>query len=327
MSTIVFPESQPTLSAAAPVSSPAKLLRVLHLINGEHYSGAERVQDLLALRLPEYGIEVAFGCLKPGRFGSCRESQNTTLYDVTMRSRWDLEPARRLARLVKQEEFQLIHTHTPRAATIGMLTARMASVPLVHHLHSPTTNDSTHRLRNGINAVVERLCLSRASAVIAVSRSLGDYARRQHIDPKRIFIVPNGVPTQGPLASRSAPTGVWTLGTVALFRPRKGLEILLESLAALRAQGCSVRLLAVGGFETDEYHEHIRQYIHRLKIEDAIEWTGFTRDVQTQLRRCFLAYSAKACQWSCSKRWSPECRWWQRAWKESPKPFVMALMV
>ena len=29
---------------------------VLHVINGEHYAGAERVQDLLAKRLPEFGF-------------------------------------------------------------------------------------------------------------------------------------------------------------------------------------------------------------------------------------------------------------------------------
>ncbi len=59
----------PTLVAAtAPV-------RVLHLINGEHYSGAERVQDQLALNLGRYGYAVGFGCLKPGRFDQARQAR------------------------------------------------------------------------------------------------------------------------------------------------------------------------------------------------------------------------------------------------------------
>ena len=41
--------------------APPSAHRVLHLINGEHYSGAERVQDLLAIRLPEFGFEVGSG--------------------------------------------------------------------------------------------------------------------------------------------------------------------------------------------------------------------------------------------------------------------------
>src|SRR5262245_40109680 len=35
-------------------------IHALHLVNGEHYSGAERVQDLLAARLPQNGCEVGF---------------------------------------------------------------------------------------------------------------------------------------------------------------------------------------------------------------------------------------------------------------------------
>jgi len=35
----------------------------LHLVNGEHYSGAERVQDLLARQLPRLGCEVGFVCV------------------------------------------------------------------------------------------------------------------------------------------------------------------------------------------------------------------------------------------------------------------------
>ncbi len=45
-------------------------LRVLHVVNGEHYAGAERVQDWLALSLPKLGIDVAFACIKPDRFPS-----------------------------------------------------------------------------------------------------------------------------------------------------------------------------------------------------------------------------------------------------------------
>src|SRR5689334_12290393 len=67
-------------------------VRVLHLINGEHYAGAERVQDLLAQRLGDFGFEVGFAALKPGRFAELRGAQTAELYDVPMRSRFDLRP-------------------------------------------------------------------------------------------------------------------------------------------------------------------------------------------------------------------------------------------
>src|SRR4051812_13184847 len=51
----------------------------LHLVNGEHYSGAERVQDLLARQLPQFGCEVGFACVKPERFPNARETKTAPL--------------------------------------------------------------------------------------------------------------------------------------------------------------------------------------------------------------------------------------------------------
>ena len=42
---------------------PPITTRVLHVINGEHYSGAERVQDLLAMQLANEGFGVDFAAL------------------------------------------------------------------------------------------------------------------------------------------------------------------------------------------------------------------------------------------------------------------------
>ncbi|HTU24539.1 MAG TPA: glycosyltransferase, partial [Pirellulales bacterium] len=268
--------------------APTKIVRVLHLINGEHYSGAERVQDLLALGLPEFGFEAAFACLKPGRFLECRRSQDAHLWEVDMRSRFDLGTARQIARLVKQGGFQLIHSHTPRAALVGRIAAGLAGVPLIHHLHSPTSADSTRRLRNRVNAMIERWSLSHAAAVIAVSQSLAEYGREQGISHRRLHVVPNGVPTLGRLTERSLPSGEWSLGVVALFRPRKGLEILLEALSLARAEGVPVKLRAIGGFEMSAYETQIRGRVERLELSEAIEWVGFTRDVPAQLNKLDL---------------------------------------
>ncbi len=48
-------------------------IKVLHVINGELYAGAERVQDLLAEHLPAYGYAVEFAALKQGIFAENRK--------------------------------------------------------------------------------------------------------------------------------------------------------------------------------------------------------------------------------------------------------------
>jgi glycosyltransferase involved in cell wall biosynthesis len=272
----------------ATASAPPALVRALHVINGEHYSGAERVQDLLALNLADCGFEAGFACLKPGRFDTMRRAQEAPLTTLSMRARFDLRPAWQLARLVREENYALVHTHTPRAALIGGIAARLAEVPLVHHVHSPTGRDSTRRFQDGINARIERYSIGHAAAVIAVSHSLAKYAAAQGIAADRIHVVPNGVPVLGPLSPRAVPRDTWTIGTVALFRPRKGLEVLLDALAALHASGHNVRLRAIGEFETAGYRQQIDAQVERLGIAPLIEWTGFTQDVPSELARLDL---------------------------------------
>ena len=276
--------------AGAPTAARENRTRtsVLHLINGEHYSGAERVQDLLALRLAEQGYDVGFACLRPDRFAALREARQAVVFDVPMRSRFDLRPAWHVARLVRKHGYRLIHSHTPRAALVGRWAAAMAGVPLVHHVHSPTTADSTHKFRNRVNAALERWSLRHAAGVIAVSHSLGKYAAGQGIDEHVLTVVPNGVPTAGPLISRATPTGVWTLGAVALFRERKGLEVLLDALALLRRKLAPVRLRLIGGFETLTYESQIQQQIARLHLGDYVDWVGFTSNVPAELAKLDL---------------------------------------
>lgn len=258
--------------------------RILHLINGEHYSGAERVQDLLAARLPELGFDVGFACVKPDSFPQMRQSREAPLYEVPMRSRLDPRAIARICRIIRDDGYQILHAHTPRTLLVGRIAASLTRRPLVYHVHSPTARDSTRSLQNRLNALSERWCINGKTRLVAVSASLGEYMRSLGYGTDQVSVVPNGVPRVDP-PPRRAPQGEWTLGTVALFRPRKGTEVLLEALAMLRREGQPVRLRAVGPFETPGYERLLRERAASLAIEDAVEWTGFTRDVNTELQR------------------------------------------
>ena len=248
------PAPPATFFTAATATVPATTtVPVLHVINGEHYAGAERVQDLLAGGLAPLGFNVTQACLKPGRFAAMRQNRSVPLVDVPMRNRFDPRPALKLARLVRAGGFRLIHSHSVRAALVAGLASKLTGVPMIHHLHSPTNRDSTRLWQDRMNAWAERLGLWRASALIAVSASLGEYARRQGYAAEKVVVIPNGVPARRPIPVRDGAKTTWTLGMIALFRPRKGIEVLLHAMALLRSQGMAVRLRAVGDFETASY--------------------------------------------------------------------------
>ena len=273
----------PEGAADASDSLPTARGHVLHVINGQHYSGAERVQDLLALRLPHHGYRVSLACLKPDKFPEARMCQDTPLFETRMRSRLDFRAVKRLAKLVDSEQITLLHAHTPRTVMLASQVSRITGVPLVYHVHSPTSNDSTRRFQNWVNQWVERRSLRRVDRLITVSQSLRKHMVQLGFDPNIIKVVPNGVPVSNQRRTSELPASTWTLGTVALFRPRKGTEMLLRAMANLVGQHRQIHLLAVGGFETDDYERSLKKLARDLSIEEHVTWTGFCRMVDAKL--------------------------------------------
>lgn len=154
---------------------------------------------------------------------------------------------------------------------------------MVHHIHGQTASEVGRRWMSWLNARVERFSLAHAKAVIAVSQSAGRYIANSGIAAERVRVLNNGVPTSERLLPRVPPRQIWTLATIALFRPRKGLETLLEALAQLRQENLPVRLRAIGSFETPDYERSARALADRLGLAECVEWAGFRSNVVEEL--------------------------------------------
>lgn len=272
-----------------PVVAPAIDLRVLHVVNGEHFSGAERVQSHLGRCLPSYGIAADFACVKPGKFAAMVDQQAGAWgigHDAAMTNRFDIRAASRVRDLVHQHDYQLLHAHTPRTAMITALAARMTGLPWVYHVHSPAARDSSRMMVNKANAWIERQSLRSCSHLITVSESLRLDCITQGAPESKITVVHNGVPAIRP-PRPSTPTigGKWTIGMIALMRPRKGLEIALQALSILKQRDLDVHLRVIGPYETRVYQSDIQSQIDALAIRDRVEQVGFTDNVPDALAR------------------------------------------
>lgn len=257
--------------------------KILHIINGEFFAGAERVQDLLALRLPEFGYECGFVCLKDGVFAKSRRSI-VPLHVISMQSKLDVSVVSRVSKIAIDGGYSAIHTHTVRSALIGKLVATRTKLPLVHHVHSPASRDTESKLRNYPNTMVEKyLIFKSAKKLIAVSSCVEQYLLALGVDSKKIAVVPNGVPIIRDYPVWTEPSAKWTIGVVALFRPRKGINILLKAIRQIIDSGVAVCLRGVGAFETPEYESQIKQLVIDLKLQEYVHWTGFTSDVHKEM--------------------------------------------
>ncbi len=276
-------------------TAPSAPKRVLHLINGEFYAGAERVQDLLGISLPSLGFDVGYLCVKPDRFARLRESKDAPLWEVPVRHPWHRAAIGRIARIVEQEGFELLHSHTPRSCWAALRVGRMTGVPVVHTIHDVSLGNPSGMARRLLNRYTTGV-LRRADFVTAVSPATLRIAERYRLGAQRVLIR-NGVPAagpllEGPLRESPLPEGAlpeeWIAGTVALLRPSKGIEVMIKALGRLRSGRRKVRLRIVGRFETRPYEREIHGLVDSLGVGDSIEFVGFTDDVPAELRRLDL---------------------------------------
>lgn len=266
------------------VASP-RLVSALHLINGEHFSGAERVQQLLGKRLPDFGVSAHFACLKPGKFPELCGLDEDQVRLVGMKSRFDLSIVRRIEELAEETHSDVLHAHTPRTAMIASFVAKRCKLPWIYHVHSPAARDSTRAIVNRINDWVEAYSLRNSDHIITVSKSLRREMLSRGHSRNKITAVANGVAEQPPIDPTERINGRhWKLGMVALVRPRKGIEVLLEAIAKLRGGPNPITLEVIGGFETPEYEASIRALISRLQLEGMVNLRGFTKDVPAVMR-------------------------------------------
>lgn len=266
----------------------AATLRVLHLVNGEHFSGAERVQSHLGRCLPQFDVSADFACVKPGKFTQIVNEQHGDwgqCHDTQMSNRFDLRAAWLVKNLISKNGYQMMHAHTPRTAMVAALASRLAGVPWVYHVHSPAARDSSQALSNYLNASVEKLSLRTCSHLITVSESLRLDCIRRGTHEDDVTVVHNGVPAiRLPRSATPVIGGRWVVGMVALMRPRKGLEIVLDAVAKLRDR-YDLTLRIIGPFETKDYESAIDDQIARLQIAESIERVGFTRDIPAELAK------------------------------------------
>jgi glycosyltransferase involved in cell wall biosynthesis len=257
----------------------------LHLLNGEQYSGIERVVDHLAESAPEYGFRLHLACLKPDLMSDRLKTREARLHFVPMRSRVDLTGVLALRRIALRENCQLLHSHTVRSALVARVLKTVLPIPWVHHVHSPAKYESENKRLNYCNYLVEKMILPKADQIIPVSEALREYVLTHYnIDPKKVMLVRNGVATENvSLEDFSKQAGMKTIGAVGLFRPRKGIETLLQAFEELIAKGINVRLKLIGECANAEYQKIVEAQIAQSGLGQRVEITGFQEHVREQL--------------------------------------------
>ncbi|HUE03338.1 MAG TPA: glycosyltransferase family 4 protein [Bryobacteraceae bacterium] len=222
---------------------------VLLIVRELSLGGSERQVAEIAKSLDRSRFDPRVGCFRPGglRAHDLRTA-GVPIINFSVPSLVSVKGLLRIARYIREENIQLVHTFDTPANLYGVPAARLAGAPVVL---------SSQRVDRALWPAAERHALrivDRLTDGIVVNC---EFLRRHLRDEEKvpatsIHLCYNGIdtgsfyPQRGsrPEALRNAALVV---GVVCSLRPEKGLSTLLDAFAALRACVPAVKLAIVGG--------------------------------------------------------------------------------
>lgn len=270
---------------ASPTAPP--VLTVAHVIHSLGAGGAEAVLVDLARAAPAAGLRMVVIGLSDAHSGDevdRRVVPQLQRHGVVVHemhgARYDPRQTFAVARILRAEAVDIVHTHLKHADLVGGAAARLAGVPSVSTLHVIDTPTSKgHRIR--LAAAMRARSLS--SAVIALSSEQLRWYRGYAGRDNRITLLPNGVVE--PEVSRDAaairaevgvPDGSALAVCVSLMRPEKGHADLLDAVRRMPATVPVVVALAGDGPLLDGIRSRVES---DPSLADRVRVLGFRRDV------------------------------------------------
>jgi phosphatidylinositol alpha-mannosyltransferase len=174
----------------------------------------------------------------------------------------------RTLRAIRDEDFDVVHLHEPFCPGPTLTTLALGTAPMVGTFHRAGRSASYAAWRPVIRRMVHRLaarCAVSEDARVTAAHALGG-----HYD-----LLPNGIEVERFSKATPWPTTGPTILFVGRHEPRKGLSVLIDAMADLRAD---VRLWVAGeGSQTEELRA-------RTAGDQRVEWLGRLDDTEIAAR-------------------------------------------
>lgn len=186
----------------------------------------------------------------------------------------------------------IVHANTSRAAVIAAIACLLSRKRLVIHLRDHVDRESLGRFGRATVA----MALTRASGVIATSRSTLASAERHLPATARRDIIPSAAGIKGAMhASALAPArpDVARVVMVARIDPWKGHEVLLRAFAEVFGD-TRTRLVLAGGtaFGHDDHLSRLRSLAASLGIAAQVDLPGHVTDIAPLLEAADICVQA-----------------------------------
>jgi len=202
-----------------------------------------------------------------------------------------------LVSLMKQQQYDAVHVHTPIASALGRIAAKLAGVKrIIYTAHGfPFHNQSSFGQYN-FYFTVEKLCAGITDLIL--TQSYEDFVTAQKsglCSPDKVRYLGNGIDVDRFNRSRLNPIhknqlrqflGIpnnanLVIGTIGRLNRRKGSGYLVQAAAQLLPHFPNLHILVIGGqltTDADPFQSELVQQIQQLGLESHVTLTGYRQD-------------------------------------------------
>ena len=188
----------------------------------------------------------------------------------------------RLARLLRVQRFDVIHTNSLKSCILGGVAGRLAGCRVVWHVRDRIEEDYLPRRAVRLMRFAARIL---PHLVVANSRAtLGTL----HLNGTASAVVPSGVDLTKffPSTDEPATDSRKLIGLIGRICPWKGQHIFIEAAKKVHAVCPATTFQIVGAalFGEAGYEVECRELVRKHSLEQAVEFTGFRERVDPVIR-------------------------------------------
>lgn len=162
----------------------AKKIKVLHTEWSDGWGGQEIrvINEMIALR--EQGVEVCLACRDHAQIKQKAFENNIEVFTLPFRGNFDLKTMFSLRKIIKENNINIVNTHSGKDTWVGGFAAKLASAKFIRTRH--LSNRIRSSRLNFINEIADFIFTTGESVKEAMIKN-------NRIKPKKIMSIPTGI--------------------------------------------------------------------------------------------------------------------------------------
>lgn len=254
-------------------------MKILHLISGGETGGSRKHLVTLLSQFPKEMVTLAV--LQEGALSIEAKNAGIHVELFQQSSRYDLSILSKISQFMKNGDYDILHTHGPRANLFGRFVSSRTHVKWVTTVHSdPALDFMKTGLKGTIFTKLHLAALKKMDYYFAVSDLFKKNLVKMGIQADKIKTVYNGIEFS---QNKAKSVNRYELGLdekdfvvtmVARLHPVKGHELVFHAIKDIKLS--NVKLLLVGD---GPIKEELLKMVKNLDIEEQVRFLGFRDDV------------------------------------------------